>query len=131
MTDVFEVLSIDGGGIRGVVPAIVLAEIEERTGRPAAERFDLIVGTSTGGIPALGLTAACISSGPTQEWPRERLLEGPEIEGARRGGSWHPQEGSRGALRSLSLDHKTLVDQKAQDRRCGHPQDPRQAIGEG
>jgi uncharacterized protein len=35
---------------------MVLAEIEERTGRPAAERFDLIVGTSTGGILALGLT---------------------------------------------------------------------------
>jgi patatin-like phospholipase/acyl hydrolase len=54
--NVFKVLSIDGGGIRGVGPAMVLAEIEERTGRPAAERFDLIVGTSTGGILALGLT---------------------------------------------------------------------------
>lgn len=52
----FRVLSIDGGGIRGVIPALVLAEIEERTGRPIAESFDLVAGTSTGGLLALGLT---------------------------------------------------------------------------
>jgi hypothetical protein len=57
MADVFKVLSIDGGGLRGIIPAMVLAEIEERTGRPIAEKtFDLIAGTSTGGILALGLT---------------------------------------------------------------------------
>lgn len=51
------VLSIDGGGIRGVIPALVLAEIETRTGRRIAELFDLVAGTSTGGILACGLTA--------------------------------------------------------------------------
>ena len=51
----FRVLSIDGGGIRGIIPAIVLAEIEEITGEPIANLFDLIAGTSTGGILALGL----------------------------------------------------------------------------
>jgi uncharacterized protein len=50
------VLSIDGGGIRGLVPALVLAEIEDRTSKPISEVFDLISGTSTGGIIALGLT---------------------------------------------------------------------------
>lgn len=49
------VLSIDGGGIRGLIPALVLAEIEERTGKAIANSFDLIAGTSTGGILALGL----------------------------------------------------------------------------
>lgn len=49
------VLSIDGGGIRGIVPAMVLAEIEKRTGKPISESFDMIGGTSTGGILALGL----------------------------------------------------------------------------
>lgn len=52
-----KVLSIDGGGIRGLIPAIVLAEIEARTGRPVCELFDLIAGTSTGGILACALTA--------------------------------------------------------------------------
>lgn len=51
------ILTIDGGGIRGLVPAVVLAELERRAGAPAAELFDLVVGTSTGGIVALGLTA--------------------------------------------------------------------------
>ncbi len=50
------VLSIDGGGIRGLVPALVLAEIERQTARPISSLFDLIAGTSTGGILALGLT---------------------------------------------------------------------------
>jgi uncharacterized protein len=51
----FTVLAIDGGGIRGIIPARVLQAIEERTGRPVAELFDLVAGTSTGGILALGL----------------------------------------------------------------------------
>jgi len=51
-----KILSIDGGGIRGLIPALVLAELEQRAGRPLHEAFDLIAGTSTGGIIALGLT---------------------------------------------------------------------------
>ena len=50
------VLSIDGGGIRGIIPALVLAHLERQMGAPASELFDLIVGTSTGGILALGLS---------------------------------------------------------------------------
>ena len=50
------VLSIDGGGIKGVFPASFLAAVEEALdGNPVADYFDLIVGTSTGGIIALGL----------------------------------------------------------------------------
>lgn len=51
-----KILSIDGGGIRGIIPAVVLAEIEKRTARPVARLFDLIAGTSTGGILAVGLS---------------------------------------------------------------------------
>jgi uncharacterized protein len=51
-----KVLSIDGGGIRGIIPALVLAEIERQTKQPACDLFDLIAGTSTGGIIALGVT---------------------------------------------------------------------------
>jgi hypothetical protein len=51
-----KVLAIDGGGIRGLIPALVLAEIESRTGRPIATLFDLVAGTSTGAILACALT---------------------------------------------------------------------------
>src|SRR6266404_7090824 len=49
------VLSIDGGGVKGVFPASFLATIEDAIGGSIADHFDLIVGTSTGGIIALGL----------------------------------------------------------------------------
>jgi Patatin len=49
------ILSIDGGGIRGIIPALVLAELESKTEKSISEQFDLIAGTSTGGILALGL----------------------------------------------------------------------------
>lgn len=50
------ILAIDGGGIRGLIPAIVLAELERRAGTPIASLFGLLAGTSTGGIVAAGLT---------------------------------------------------------------------------
>ena len=55
----FRILSLDGGGIRGVFPASVLAGLEERYlhGESLAKHFDLIAGTSTGGIIAIGLGA--------------------------------------------------------------------------
>jgi len=49
------VLSIDGGGIRGIIPAMMLHHLETATGHQTADLFDLMVGTSTGGILALGL----------------------------------------------------------------------------
>ena len=50
-----KVLAIDGGGIRGLIPAVVLAEIERRSQRRIGELFDLVAGTSTGGIIACAL----------------------------------------------------------------------------
>lgn len=52
---VFRILSIDGGGIKGVLPASFLATLEEQLERPIGQYFDLIAGTSTGGIIAIGL----------------------------------------------------------------------------
>jgi hypothetical protein len=49
------ILAIDGGGIRGIIAARILVEIEKRAGKPLAASFDLIAGTSTGGIIACGL----------------------------------------------------------------------------
>jgi len=55
----FRILAIDGGGICGIYPAAVLAGLEARFlgGASVADYFDLIAGTSTGGIIALGLGA--------------------------------------------------------------------------
>ena len=50
-----KILSIDGGGVRGIIPAVVLDDIEKRTGKSISELFDLIAGTSVGGMLALGL----------------------------------------------------------------------------
>jgi patatin-like phospholipase/acyl hydrolase len=76
------VLSIDGGGIRGLIPALVLAEIERRTGRRTADLFDLIAGTSTGGILACALTRPGEDGAPrysAEELTQLYVDEGPRI----------------------------------------------------
>jgi uncharacterized protein len=50
-----KILSIDGGGIRGIIPSLVLDYLEVQSGKPIADLFDLCVGTSSGGITTLGL----------------------------------------------------------------------------
>lgn len=49
------ILCIDGGGIKGTLPAAILAELEADLPKPIGAYFDLIAGTSTGGILAIGL----------------------------------------------------------------------------
>jgi uncharacterized protein len=51
----YRILSLDGGGIRGVFPAAFLAKLEDHLAAPMGSYFDLIAGTSTGGIIAIGL----------------------------------------------------------------------------
>jgi hypothetical protein len=51
-----KILAIDGGGIRGVIPATVLAYLEKQMGKPCREVFDYMVGTSTGGMLSLALS---------------------------------------------------------------------------
>ena len=77
-----KVLSIDGGGIRGLIPALVLAEIERRTGQRIAQMFDLIAGTSTGGVLACGLTVRGEGDVPAhtaEELADLYVTEGPKI----------------------------------------------------
>ncbi|MBN3924787.1 patatin-like phospholipase family protein [Nostoc sp. NMS4] len=76
----YKILSIDGGGIRGIIPALLLSEIERRTQKPIFSLFDLITGTSSGGILALGLTKPRLSSDvsdnlPVAEYTAEDLLQ--------------------------------------------------------
>jgi patatin-like phospholipase/acyl hydrolase len=76
-----KVLSIDGGGIKGIIPATILAYIEQRLGRPISALFDLIAGTSTGGIIALGLTkpGAGKPAYTAEDGVRLYVEEGPRI----------------------------------------------------
>jgi patatin-like phospholipase/acyl hydrolase len=69
----FTVLSVDGGGIRGIIPALVLREIERRTARPISDLFDLVAGTSTGGIIALGMTKPNENGEP--QYSAEEIVE--------------------------------------------------------
>jgi predicted acylesterase/phospholipase RssA len=56
------ILNIEGGGIRGLMPSVVLNMIAELSGYPISELFDLFVGTSTGSIIATILTAPDVES---------------------------------------------------------------------
>jgi patatin-like phospholipase/acyl hydrolase len=81
MNKLVKILAIDGGGIRGIIPATLLAHIERITGRAIAELFDLIAGTSTGGILALGLTIPKTAGAPL--YSAQSLMEMYEHEGPR------------------------------------------------
>lgn len=50
-------LSIDGGGIRGIIPATALLKLEEATGRPLRETFSFVAGTSTGALLGAAIAA--------------------------------------------------------------------------
>jgi uncharacterized protein len=71
------ILAIDGGGIRGLIPALVLTELESRAHRQVFELFDLIAGTSTGGILACALCAP--GALPASELVKLYEDEGPNI----------------------------------------------------
>lgn len=77
----FKILSIDGGGIRGIIPAVVLEEIERITGKAVSSLFDLIAGTSTGGILALGLAKPDRDGSP--EYSAQNLVGLYESKGGR------------------------------------------------
>lgn len=68
------ILSIDGGGVRGLIPAVALAELERRTGALARESFDFVAGTSTGALIA-GAVAAGIPAARIVELYLERAPE--------------------------------------------------------
>src|SRR5579872_4337856 len=55
-------LAIDGGGIRGIIPALALQKLEETTHQPARETFSFVAGTSTGALLASALAAGIPAS---------------------------------------------------------------------
>ncbi len=74
----FKILSIDGGGIKGLYTAIVLAKIEEKFNCRVADYFDMLCGTSTGGLLALALSLKI----PASDLVAFYKNEGPKIFGS-------------------------------------------------
>jgi uncharacterized protein len=68
----FNILAIDGGGIRGLYAAYILKRIHEELGVVFSEYFDLIIGTSTGSIIAGALAV---------DYPIEKVVLVYEVEG--------------------------------------------------
>ena len=75
----YHVLALSGGGYRALYSATVLAQLEEALGAPLAKRFDLICGTSAGGMLAIGLAAEI----PTAELQALFVDQGNRIFGCR------------------------------------------------
>lgn len=107
------ILTIDGGGIKGVFPAAFLAEIEDWLGAPIYEYFDLIAGTSTGAIIAIGLALGQTAGEMLQLYKED----GPAI---------FPSRKVAGSLRRLLCAKYSLeplrraLDKTFGDRRIGH-----------
>lgn len=100
-----KIMTVDGGGILGLIPAIILAEIEARAGKLARQLFDLVAGTSTGGIIASAV-AAGIPAKTVVDLYRQR---GRDIFSkslwhrlATGWGLWGPQYGAKGIERALA-----------------------------
>lgn len=60
------VLSLDGGGVRGLIQALYLEYIEEVTGKPICDLFHVICGTSVGGINTAALTTPLSKDEPNK-----------------------------------------------------------------
>lgn len=52
----FKILSVDGGGVKGLYSSTILEHLENKYGAPCSDYFDMLCGTSTGGLIALGLS---------------------------------------------------------------------------
>jgi uncharacterized protein len=120
----YRILSIDGGGIRGVFPAAFLARIQESLEHPIANYFDLIAGTSTGGIIAIGLGLGI----PAAEILRLYEQKGPRIFGQDRppATNWLLQK-AKWAKRLFGAKHSSkelrcALYRVLQDRRLGESQ---------
>jgi uncharacterized protein len=67
------ILTVDGGGIRGIVPATLLVELQHLLPRPLVEYFDVVAGTSTGGLVASAICAPSPDGGP--RYTPQEILE--------------------------------------------------------
>ena len=71
----YNILSIDGGGIRGIIPAIWLMALEEKIKRPVSSIFDVVAGTSTGAIISAGLTTPSLDNPSKPRYQASDLVQ--------------------------------------------------------
>lgn len=110
---VMRILSIDGGGIRGIIPAMILARLEQMTEKPIHKLFDLIAGTSTGGILALGLTTPDETKRSEPKFKASDLVDFYENEG--REIFKNPNEFSTNVFRLNSLSKPKYQSKQIED----------------
>lgn len=91
----FQILSLSGGGFRGLYTAKILADLERECGAPLATKFDLLAGTSIGGILALALA---------QRIPASEMVD----LFTRRGGEIFTKQWSLGGLLRAKYDASVL-----------------------
>ncbi|CAF0848943.1 unnamed protein product [Adineta ricciae] len=72
---VYNILSIDGGGIRGIIPAIWLMSLEHKIRQPISSIFHVIAGTSTGAIIGAGLTTPSLTDSSKPRYQAADLVE--------------------------------------------------------
>ena len=118
--NLFKILSVDGGGIRGIFPAHILQCVQERLGIDVFDYFDMIAGTSTGSIIAAGI--AC------QKQPLELVSlyrkHGAEIFGQKTK-SWWPslvKQGMHSKYENKNL--KTILHKEFGDAKLGDIEKP-------
>lgn len=123
----FKILSLDGGGIRGVFPAYLLAKIEASVKQPIWKYFDLICGTSTGGIISLAIAVGKPVSEVLKMYQEEAATIFPKaphkiVKAVRcllGNGGYYPSENLENVLRKFYLvENRSLKMQDARTRLC-------------
>ncbi len=110
MSRKLRILSLDGGGLRGIIPVLILKEIERRTGEKIYNLFDLISGTSTGGLIACGITVS-----DNQKTPKYSIQDIEDIY-TKRGKDIFPKKGFLGnIIDSISSLNKPRFSDKGID----------------
>ena len=130
------ILSIDGGGTRALLTIEMLKALEQRTGRPLRDCFDLIAGTSTGGILAAGIQSGI----PLDELERlyldlsrEVFVDEGRLTQTRRllqtGAAYKAsrlEQTLRRALPPLGSEDESMAERRERQERPSEPHAPRQ-----
>jgi tetratricopeptide (TPR) repeat protein len=71
----YNILTVDGGGVRGLIPAVWLSELERRAGRSCSSLFHMMAGTSTGAIIVAGLSTPDLDNVQVPRYKASEILE--------------------------------------------------------